>query len=270
MVNGNHPFKHNSKLTRRQFIEQASLAGLAISSGLVLSGCDPLEIISPPSIPLETEDDIPALIIGSGFGGAVTALRLGAAGIRTMVLEQGKRWYNASAPFSRSLPPDGRSTWLRRKTLLPFGPSLPIGKYTGVLDRVDHQSIKVYRGTAVGGGSIIYGGISVQPPEDLFYSIFPRGIFCQELQPYYERVCSMLRVTTVPKDIEEQPHYDYVRVFSKHAANVGSKRHRRQLVTFFPKRAVAPTDMSGEKKLNFSRRCVYNYNTSLLLNIEEP
>jgi cholesterol oxidase len=138
-----------------------------------------------------------------------------------MVLEQGQRWPIALAPFSRNFPPDGRSTWLRTNTILPFGPSLPISKHTGVLDRVDYENMKVYRGTAVGGGSIIYGGISVQPPEDLFYKIFPRGTSYQELQPYYERVRYMLRITTVPADIEAQPHYDYTRVFAKHAANAG-------------------------------------------------
>lgn len=214
--------KYNSNLTRRQFIEQLSIAGLAISSSLVLSGCESLEILSPPpTMPIETGDDVPALIIGSGFGGAVTALRLGEAGIRTTVLEQGKRWQSALAPFSRSLPPDGRSTWLRTKTILPFGPSLSISKHTGVLDRVDYENIKVYRGTAVGGGSIVYGGITVQPPEDLFYQIFPRGISYEDLEPYYKRVRYMLRITTVPADIEAQPYYDYVRVFTKHAANAG-------------------------------------------------
>ena len=210
-----------SKLTRRQFIERASAAGLAIGSGLIPSGCNYEKIVLPPSTPVETQDDIPALIIGSGFGGAVTALRLGEAGIRTMVLEQGKRWDSASAPFSPTFPPDGRSTWLRNKTILPLAPSAPIGKYTGVLDRVDYPNMHVYRGTAVGGGSIVYGGVSVQPPEDLFYQIFPSGISYQELHRYYNRVRHMLNITTVPADIEAQPHYDYTRVFAKHAANAG-------------------------------------------------
>ena len=209
------------RITRRQFIERLTAAGLAISNGFTLSGCDPLTIISPPSAPIETEDTVPALIIGSGFGGAVTALRLGEAGIRTMVLEQGRRWNTAAAPFSRLLPPDGRSTWLRNKTALPFGPSFPIQKYTGVLDRVDYPNIKVYRGTAVGGGSIVYGGISTQPPEALFYDIFPQGLSYAELLPYYARVRAMLRITTVPADIEAQPYYDYTRVFSDHAATAG-------------------------------------------------
>ena len=104
-----------SKLTRRQFIKQSAMAGLAIGSSVGLAGCDPMDILLPTSPPIETEDDIPALIIGSGFGGAVTALRLGESGIRTMVLEQGRRWSDTPAPFSRNIPPDGRSTWLRRK-----------------------------------------------------------------------------------------------------------------------------------------------------------
>lgn len=194
-----------------------------MTGGMALSGCSRLEPLLTPSTPIETEDDIPALIIGSGFGGAVTALRLGEAGIRTMVLEQGKRWDSASAPFSPTFPPDGRSTWLRNKTILPFGPSSPIGKYTGVLDRVDYPNMKVYRGTAVGGGSIVYGGACLQPPEDLFYQIFPSGISYQELLPHYERVRSLMRITTVPADIEAQPHYDYTRIVTQHATQAGLK-----------------------------------------------
>ena len=79
----------------------------------------------------------------------------------------------------------------------------------------------VYRGIGVGGGSIVYGGISVQPPEDLFYKIFPAGISYQELQPYYERVRHMLNITTVLADVYGSPPYQYARVFAKHASNAG-------------------------------------------------
>ena len=211
-------------LTRRQFIEKfsaLSALGLTIGSGFGLSGCELEDLLSPPTLPIGTPDDVPALIIGSGFGGAVTALRLGQAGIRTIVLEQGKRWPTALAPFSPSFPPDGRSTWLRTETILPFGPVLPINKHTGVLDRVDYDNMQVYRGTAVGGGSIVYGGITVQPPEDLFYEIFPRGISYQELETHYATVRHMLRVTTVPAEIEAQRYYDYVRVFTEHGTAAG-------------------------------------------------
>ena len=212
----------NPYLTRRQFIEQLSAVGLTVGSGLALSGCEEIgSMISPITVSTDTEDDVPSVVIGSGFGGAVTALRLGEAGIRTMLLEQGKRWPIGHNTFSRYFPADGRSTWLRTETVLPFGPSLPISKHTGVLDRIDYDDIQVYRGTAVGGGSIVYGGISVQPPEDLFYEFFPHGISYQELQPYYERVRQMLRITPVPADIEASSYYDYARVFTEHAANAG-------------------------------------------------
>lgn len=214
-----HP-EHDFNLTRRQFIEQFSAAGLALS-GLGLLGCDVGDIMSPVRTPTETANDVPALIIGSGFGGAVTALRLGQAGIRTMVIEQGKRWPTTPNAFSLIFPPDGRSTWLRTRTVLPVGPSFPINSHTGVLDRVDYENMSVYRGTAVGGGSIVYGAISVQPPEDLFYEIFPRGISYQELAPYYDRVRHMLRITTVPADVEAQPYYDYARIFAEQGANAG-------------------------------------------------
>lgn len=212
--------KHNSKLTRRQFIERVSATGLAMSSGLISSGCNREKIMLPPSTPVETEDDIPALIIGSGFGGAVTALRLGEAGIRTMVLEQGKRW-DMPAPFSSHFSADGRSAWLKNKTIAPFGPEFRIQRHTGVLDRIDYPNIKVFRGTAVGGGSIVYGGVSVEPPEELFYKVFPREVSYQELRPYYDRVREMLSVSTVPTDIEKQPHHTSARVFTEQAMNAG-------------------------------------------------
>ena len=63
-------------------------------------------------------DFVPAIVIGSGFGGAVAALRLGQAGIDTLVLERGRRWPirsdgNTFATFKK---PDGRANWLRETT----------------------------------------------------------------------------------------------------------------------------------------------------------
>lgn len=257
-------------ITRRQFIERLTAAGLAISNGLTLSGCDPLTIMLPSSDPIETEDTVPALIIGSGFGGAVTALRLGEAGIRTMVLEQGRRWNTAAAPFSRLLPPDGRSTWLRNQTALPFGPSFSIQKYTGVLDRVDYPNIKVYRGTAVGGGSIVYGGISTQPPEALFYEIFPKELSYAELLPYYARVRAMLRITTVPADIEAQPHYDYTRVFSDHAATAGletvsvGSAHDWDIIRSEIDGTLPPSAIAGEAVYGNNSGCKNSLNQNYL------
>jgi cholesterol oxidase len=110
---------------------------------------------------------IDAIVIGSGFGGAVAALRLGEAGIETIVLERGLAWPITSAQdtFATYRKPDGRSTWLSPKTLM-FEP-VPIDIYTGVLERKDEHGISVLCGAGVGGGSLVYNGVIYQPPREL-------------------------------------------------------------------------------------------------------
>ena len=66
----------------------------------------------------QRSDYVPAVVIGSGFGGSAAALRLGQAGIDTVVLERGRRWPiredgNTFATFEN---PDGRAYWLRDQT----------------------------------------------------------------------------------------------------------------------------------------------------------
>ena len=102
-----------------------------------------------------------ALIIGSGFGGAITALRLTERGIPTLMLEKGRRWPVGadSKTFSPYIYPDGRSTWLSNLTSVPLGPGLPIDKYVGVLQGNDTGGKRLMNGAAYGGGSIVYGGL---------------------------------------------------------------------------------------------------------------
>src|SRR5690349_10295419 len=73
---------------------------------------------------LANGDHVAALVIGSGYGGAVTALRLTQAGIATAVVEMGMAWTTAGPDgriFSDVLNPDQRSYWLRTTTDQPVG-----------------------------------------------------------------------------------------------------------------------------------------------------
>src|SRR5712671_3858492 len=108
-----------SNFSRRDF-----LRGGAIGVGIAASG---LRAWARDS------DFVQALVIGSGFGGAIAALRLGQAGVDTLVLERGRRW-PISAPksnvpnfgqdtFATFDKPDGRGAWLSDMTTsltLPF------------------------------------------------------------------------------------------------------------------------------------------------------
>ena len=64
--------------------------------------------------------DFQAIVVGSGYGGAVTALRLGEAGVETLVLERGRRWTiedpTSNATFATFEQPDGRAEWLKPYT----------------------------------------------------------------------------------------------------------------------------------------------------------
>src|SRR5262245_65674607 len=104
-------------------------------------------------------DYSPAIVIGSGFGGAVAAHRLGEAGIDTVVLERGRRWPiradgNTFATFER---PDGRAYWLRDRTgeaILGL-PQLEkrIDRYVGVLEAIEGDNILIRAGAGAGGGA---------------------------------------------------------------------------------------------------------------------
>src|SRR5689334_2750013 len=104
--------------------------------------------------------DFEAIVIGSGFGGAVAALRLGEAGIRTVVFERGRRWPIApsGSTFAPSSAPDGRSVWLRTK----WG-GKPVERHVGVRDVVEADGMTVVQGAGVGGGSLVHAAVTYQP-----------------------------------------------------------------------------------------------------------
>nr|WP_308189203.1 NAD(P)-binding protein [Nostoc mirabile] len=116
------------------------------------------------------------VIIGSGFGGSVTALRLAQAGIHCLVLERGGRWSITPAQntFATLRTPDGRCSWL--SSFAVFGEPVPIDVYTGVLELLQEDGINVYAGAGVGGGSLVYNGVTYQPTRTNFERIFPKEI----------------------------------------------------------------------------------------------
>ncbi len=203
---------------RREFIGLGALGTM----GLMLPQCrNPYEDIPHPTIP---SYHTPAIVIGTGFGGAVAALRLGQAGIKTTVLERGQEWpvTNSYDTFSDQVSPDGRSTWLRNETVLPLPPHSSIDKYTGVLERVDFDTMQIYTGAGVGGGSLVYGGMTVQPRQDHFETIFPSEIDYAEMDAiYYPRVKSMLNASVISDILKNSDYYHFADIFHQQATNAG-------------------------------------------------
>jgi cholesterol oxidase len=177
-------------------------------------------------------ESAPALVVGSGYGGAVAALRLGQAGIRTLVLEMGRLW-NTDGPdgkvFCSTGAPDRRSMWFRTRTEAPLATFLwldvvnkDISPYPGVLDRVHYDHMSVYVGRGVGGGSLVNGGMAVTPLQSYFAEQFPTVDTAEMYGTYFPRARSMLGVNTIdPAWFESSEWYRFTRISRQHASNAG-------------------------------------------------
>lgn len=126
------------------------------------------------------------VVIGSGFGGSVSAMRLTEKGYHVLVLERGKR-YNDQ---------DFASTnWLVWKYL--WAPAL---RCFGVLQISPFRDVFVLHGSGVGGGSLGYANVLMQPDDALFSA--PAWSHLADwknvLQPHYETARRMLGVTENP------------------------------------------------------------------------
>ena len=95
--------------------------------------------------------DFDAIVIGSGFGGAITACRLAEANYKVLILERGRRWDKTNYPRVAG----DMWTWNEERP----------EKENGWIDLSVFPHMSVVRGAAVGGGSLIYANISVEPTD---------------------------------------------------------------------------------------------------------
>jgi cholesterol oxidase len=135
---------------------------------------------------MKTKDsyDFDYVVVGSGFGGSVAALRLAEKGYSVAVLERGKQW------ASRDFP---KSNWNIRKYL--WAPKLFC---YGIQAITFLRDLMILHGCGVGGGSLVYAGTHLVPPDEVFED--PRwkslGDWKSDLAPHYATAARMLGVTT--------------------------------------------------------------------------
>ena len=128
--------------------------------------------------------DFDVVVVGSGFGGSVAALRLAEKGYRVGVLEAGRRFTSATLP---------KNSWDARGAL--WAPRLGL---RGIL-RIDLLSkVVVLSGAGVGGGSLVYANVHYQAPPEVLAK-WPGPLdWARELAPCYDQVARMFGVVEQP------------------------------------------------------------------------
>ncbi|WP_374422779.1 GMC oxidoreductase [Chromobacterium sp.] len=179
------------------------------------------EIFKPVSRP---PGYTPNLVIGSGFGGAISALRLAQAGQQVTVLERGHRWPKDPWRniFSNDTLPDGRAFWHRKDAKMLTGIRTYFDYFGGVLDSSDYPNMNVWRGACVGGGSVVFTGVMIQPQKQYFEALFGDRVSYEEMdRSYYPRVRQMLNLNAMPADIYRSKPFHHSRVWDEHVRKAG-------------------------------------------------
>ncbi|MBF6173313.1 GMC family oxidoreductase [Nocardia blacklockiae] len=222
-------------MRRRAFLKAAGTAALLGAAGAAHgagpAAADPVwdelfrgwvpEIFAPLPDPPEHS---PAIIVGSGFGAAVAALRLAEAGVANTVLERGSRWPNDPwrEIFTGDDLPDGRGFWHRSSFTGVTKVPMRCSPFGGVLDVTEFSGIDVWRAAAVGGGSVVFTGAMVAPEKRWFDEVFGGTVAFEEMERvYYPRVRQQLRLDPLPPDLYAASPFSHSRRWDEQARLAG-------------------------------------------------
>ncbi len=131
--------------------------------------------------------DFDYVIIGSGFGGSVSALRLSEKGYKVLVIEKGKWFHKDDFP---------KTNWQLKKWLW-----LPSFNMFGILKMTIFRHATIISGVGVGGGSLVYANTLPIPKSKFFNSGNWKGLanWKKELTPHYAVAEKMLGAAKNPK-----------------------------------------------------------------------
>ncbi len=134
----------------------------------------------------QNQRDFDVIVIGSGFGGSVAALRLTEKGYRVAVIEAGRRFKDKDFP---------KTSWRLSKFLY-----LPRLGLRGIQRIHALPDVLVLAGAGVGGGSLVYANTLYTPPDSYFLDKQWRAItdWKSELSPWYDQASRMLGVAQNP------------------------------------------------------------------------
>jgi cholesterol oxidase len=219
---------------------QLGLASVAMPSKLLSMAAAPTVgmlagMMTDEAYAAQASEHVPNLVVGTGYGGAVTALRLAQAGQPVTMLEMGRLWNTPGKDgkiFCKPFSPDDRAMWFKDRISAVFSTVLgviPVSSLTkvpvaaGILDVVSSPNMNVYLGRGVGGGSLVNLAMLITPYRETLQRIMPSSIDVNELYDvYYPRARAALRANTIrPAYYQTSDYHRYARVACAQASKAG-------------------------------------------------
>lgn len=188
--------------------------------------------VAQSSIAQSTRERVRVLVVGTGYGGAVAALRLAERGIPVTMVEMGRLWNTPGADgkiFCSNEHPDERAMWFSTQAAAvvtsfmgqPVNRTVPYG--AGVLALKRYPGMDVYLGRGVGGGSLVNIAMLITPLREVLSDVMPRGFAVDDfLLRHLPKAKAKLKANTIrPAYFESSPYHQYARTLRANVANAG-------------------------------------------------
>jgi cholesterol oxidase len=200
------------------------------------------------------------VVIGSGFGGAVMACRTAKRWPgEVLVLERGKRYPMGS--FPRSPRAMAENFWN-----LPFedrarpGHVSRKGQLHGMFDIRNGRHINAVVCAGLGGGSLIYANVFLEPPDQVFAQGWPAGFDRKRLEPYYAIAKAVLGARPIPQNDDPRRRVRRAELFDAVAKHHGQPHRQVDINVFFGNDFARPTPIGVQEANRYGAlqtSCVY-------------
>ncbi len=205
------------------------------------------------------EYDYDVVVIGSGFGGSIAACRTAMKWPgRVLLLERGKRYPMGSFPRTPralaanfwNLPSEDRAR------------PAHVAKHElhGMFDIRNYRHLDAVLCAGLGGGSLIYANVFLEPPKEVFAAGWPKALSMDMLVPYYAVAKSVLGARTIPQNGDPRRDILRTRLFEEVARHQGRSTRLAEINVFFGNDFETPLEIGVQERNRYGAlqtSCVY-------------